>query len=114
MGEGASAQSGARRAAAAVFRGAVALFIVIVLLLAVVRLAASVRERGAAAPAGTVRFQTSAGMVAARVEGPTAGPVVLIVHGTAAWGGFWKDVSARLAQQGWRVVAIDLPPFGWS
>jgi pimeloyl-ACP methyl ester carboxylesterase len=40
--------------------------------------------------------------------------VVLIVPGSAAWGGFWKDVSARLAQQGWRVVAIDLPPFGWS
>ena len=114
MGEGASAQSRARRAAAAVIRGAAALIVFIFLMLVVLRVAASVRERGAAAPADSVRFQTPAGIVAARVEGPTNAPVVLIVHGTAAWSGFWKDVSGHLAQSGWRVVAVDLPPFGWS
>lgn len=114
MGEGASAQSGAKRAAAAVIRGGAALIVFLLLLLVILRMAASVRERGAEAPAGTVRFQTPEGGVAARVEGPTNGPVVLIVHGTAAWSGFWKDASAHLAQRGWRVVAIDLPPFGWS
>jgi pimeloyl-ACP methyl ester carboxylesterase len=38
----------------------------------------------------------------------------MLVHGTAAWSGFWKDVAAHLANRGYRVIAVDLPPFGWS
>jgi pimeloyl-ACP methyl ester carboxylesterase len=114
MGEGASAQSGARRAAAGVFRGAAALVIFVLVLLVILRIAAGFRERELAAPPGIVRFQTPAGMVAGRVEGPADGPTILIVHGTAAWSGFWKDVSTHLASQGWHVIAVDLPPFGWS
>ena len=90
------------------------LLLAILLILVAFRVAASLREHADQAPAGTVYFQTPSGRVAARVAGPADGQVIVIVHGTAAWSGFWKDVSAHLAGKGWRVVAIDLPPFGWS
>jgi len=39
---------------------------------------------------------------------------VLLVHGTGAWSGTWFDTPAALAEMGWHVVAVDLPPFGFS
>jgi pimeloyl-ACP methyl ester carboxylesterase len=114
MGEGGATHSRAVRTLAAVVRGALALVIFVLLVLAILRAAAAFREHETGLPAGTIKFDTPTGTVAARVQGPSNGPVVLIVHGTAAWSGFWKDVSAHLASRGWRVVAVDLPPFGWS
>jgi pimeloyl-ACP methyl ester carboxylesterase len=46
--------------------------------------------------------------------GPVDGPVLLLSHGTGAWSGTWFDLPDRLAAAGWRVVAVDLPPFGFS
>ena len=46
--------------------------------------------------------------------GPAAGPLLLLSHGTGAWSGTWFDLPAVLAGAGWRVVAVDLPPFGFS
>ena len=46
--------------------------------------------------------------------GPPEGPVLLLAHGTGAWSGTWFDLPATLAAAGWRVVAVDLPPFGLS
>lgn len=39
-------------------------------------------------------------------------PTVLLTHGTGAWSGTWFALPAVLAESGWRVVAVDLPPFG--
>ncbi|MEQ1806505.1 MAG: alpha/beta hydrolase [Burkholderiaceae bacterium] len=41
-------------------------------------------------------------------------PTVLLTHGTGAWSGTWFALPAALAEGGWRVVAVDLPPFGLS
>jgi pimeloyl-ACP methyl ester carboxylesterase len=95
-------------------RAAALLLLAVILVLVALRLAASLREHADQPPPGTVYVQTPTGRVAARGAGPVDGPPIVIVHGTAAWSGFWKDVSAHLASNGWRVVAIDLPPFGWS
>ncbi len=46
--------------------------------------------------------------------GPPDGPVLLLSHGTGAWSGTWFELPATLAAAGWRVVAVDLPPFGFS
>ena len=46
--------------------------------------------------------------------GPATGPVLLLTHGTGAWSGTWFELPATLAAAGWRVVAVDLPPFGFS
>lgn len=80
----------------------------------VFRVAAAFRETDTAVPVGTSLVPTRLGTVAARIEGDHARPAILLVHGTAAWSGFWRDVSRHLRERGWRVIAVDLPPFGYS
>lgn len=46
--------------------------------------------------------------------GPRDGPVLLLTHGTGAWSGTWFELPTTLAAAGWHVVAVDLPPFGFS
>lgn len=90
------------------------LVLAIALMLAVLRMLAWFRENDPAIPKFTTLVDTPLGAVAATISGPESGPPILLVHGTAAWSGFWRDVSAHLAEQGWRVIAVDLPPFGYS
>lgn len=114
MGAGEAKRPLALRIGASALRGFVALALFVLILLLILRGFAEWREGDAKAPANTVYFTTPAGRVAARVIGPSDGVPVVLVHGTAAWSGFWSEVADHLAQQGWRVVAVDLPPFGWS
>lgn len=72
------------------------------------------RETDTSVPPTATLTQTSLGKVAATISGPADGPAILLVHGSAAWSGFWRDIAAHLAGQGWRVIAVDLPPFGYS
>jgi pimeloyl-ACP methyl ester carboxylesterase len=95
-------------------KAAAALLLLLLLILAGFRVAAAWREDGAPPPPGTQMVATPYGQVAIGLSGPAEGPPVMLVHGTAAWRGFWKDVAAHLAARGWRVIAVDLPPFGWS
>ena len=97
-----------------VLKGAGLLVLLILMILLALRLAAWSRESAVAPPPATAWYATPLGRVAAQVSGPAEGPPIVIVHGTAAWSGFWTDVTAHLAARGWRVVAVDLPPFGWS
>lgn len=46
--------------------------------------------------------------------GPKNGPVVLFVHGMGAWSEIWKDTMEAVSRKGYRTIAIDLPPFGFS
>ncbi|HEX8625361.1 MAG TPA: alpha/beta hydrolase [Allosphingosinicella sp.] len=105
---------GPKRLARGAAKLVLALLLLIILILAALRIAAALREDGAAPPPATRMFATPYGAVAVTVSGPPSGPPVILVHGTAAWGGFWKPVADHLARQGWRVIAVDLPPFGWS
>jgi pimeloyl-ACP methyl ester carboxylesterase len=91
-----------------------ALLALLLLLLIGLRVAAALREGEAAPPPQTSLVSTPYGKVAVALSGPPAGRRVMLVHGTAAWSGFWKDVAAHLAERGYRVIAVDLPPFGWS
>lgn len=87
----------------------------VLLLLIVLRGLAAAREGGSPPPPpDTAMIVTPTGSVAVHQSGPANGPRLLIVHGTAAWGGFWRDSAEVLAEKGWRVIAVDLPPFGWS
>ena len=114
MGAGEAKRPLAARIGAGMFRAIVALFLFVLVLLLILRGLADWREAGATPPQGVSTFATPAGAVAARVTGPADGPPIVLVHGTAAWSGFWQEVADHLASRGWRVVAIDLPPFGWS
>jgi len=42
------------------------------------------------------------------------GPAVVLVHGSAAWSGAWRDTLTAVSDAGFQVIAVDLPPFGYS
>ena len=46
--------------------------------------------------------------------GDPQAPPLLLLHGTGAWSGTWFALPRSLGEAGWRVVAVDLPPFGLS
>src|SRR5262245_41770914 len=46
--------------------------------------------------------------------GPADGQSVVFVHGTGAWSETWRETLTALAGAGYRAIAIDLPPFGYS
>lgn len=46
--------------------------------------------------------------------GPSDGMPVLLVHGTGAWSEIWRETMEYLASNGFRVIALDVPPFGYS
>ncbi|MDX3883670.1 MAG: alpha/beta hydrolase [Sphingomonas sp.] len=90
------------------------LILAFLILLASLRLLAWFRESDASIPPSTTLIETSLGAVATTISGRADGSPILLVHGTAAWSGFWRDVAAHLSRQGWRVIAVDIPPFGYS
>ena len=47
-------------------------------------------------------------------EGPGHGPPVVLVHGTGAWSEIWRGTMHALADSGYRAIALDMPPFGYS
>ena len=47
-------------------------------------------------------------------QGPPSGETVVLVHGTGAWSELWRDTIDPLAQAGFHVIALDVPPFGFS
>jgi pimeloyl-ACP methyl ester carboxylesterase len=96
--------------------------LLVVLLLAVAtvvafRLTAVVRETGTrselAPPSGHL-VQTASGAVFIQEKGPANGIPVVLFHGTAAWSELWRRTIDALAVAGFRVIALDLPPFGFS
>jgi len=96
------------------------LLVLLVLVVAAVagfRLAASFREtatREALAPPNGRLVQTSSGGVFVQEKGPPDGVPVVLFHGTAAWSELWWRTSDALAAADFRVIALDLPPFGFS
>jgi pimeloyl-ACP methyl ester carboxylesterase len=96
------------------WRLALGLLLLVVAILILFRMAAGVRERDETVPATSTLVATPLGRVAVTLSGPAGGRPVLIVPGTAGWSGFWRDVSSHLAGRGYRVIAVDLPPFGFS
>ena len=96
------------------FKTLLVLLAILVVALVGFRVAAGLRETDEGRPAGLRMAPTPLGEVAYASAGPEDGPPILLVHGTAGWSDFWSEVSDHLARQGWRVIAVDLPPFGYS
>ena len=68
----------------------------------------------ALAPPGSRWVESGDAELFIRQWGPADGPLLLLSHGTGAWSGTWFDLPDALAAAGWRVIAVDLPPFGFS
>lgn len=90
------------------------LFLFVLMALLLLRGWAWLREAPTPLPHDMRLVETSLGPVAVDITGNASDPTVLLIHGSAGWSGFWKDVSSGLARKGWRVVAVDVPPFGYS
>jgi pimeloyl-ACP methyl ester carboxylesterase len=89
--------------------------LLIIVVAAGFRAAAAWRESAdAASPPDGRLVQTAHGGIFIQTRGPADGAPVLLVHGTAAWSGFWLAVAEALGREGYRAIAIDLPPFGFS
>ena len=101
-----------------IFR-AVALSIVLlpIVVLSAYRVAAARRETRASAD---VAPKSGHFVRAADVEifvqevGPPTGPPVVLIHGTGAWSEIWRQTLDTLAAHGFRAIALDMPPFGFS
>lgn len=81
------------------------------------RIAASLRETNRVAdilPAEGRVIATNSGDIFLQELGPVDGLPVLLAHGTAAWSGLWRDTMEALADHGYRAIAFDMPPFGFS
>lgn len=98
-------------------RGLLGLVLLLVLVVVSFRLAASMRETGTrtelAPPSGHL-VPTRSGGVFVQEKGPADGIPVVLFHGTAAWSELWRHTSDAVAASGFHVIAVDLPPFGFS
>src|SRR5579862_7885270 len=106
-----------RRIAATLAATFLLLVAVVVLGLGSLRLAAHLRETevaSAAAPADGKFVESGLGRMFVMDLGPDDGVPVVLFHGTAAWSKLWWQTTAALKNAGYRPLAPDLPPFGYS
>ena len=92
------------------------LFLVIAIAVAL-RVSAALRESSTAsdlAPANGKFVSTSEGVLHVSIWGADNETTVLFTHGMAAWGGLWRETAEELSNNGYRVIAVDQPPFGFS
>jgi pimeloyl-ACP methyl ester carboxylesterase len=97
--------------------GLLVLLLSIILVITSFRMAASIRETGMRAqmaPRTGHLVPTRSGGVFVQEKGPANGIPVVLFHGTAAWSELWRHTSDALAEAGFHVIALDLPPFGFS
>lgn len=95
----------------------VAAVIVLALTLTGFRIAAGLREtqtpQAAAGP--DARYVSADGLaIHYRQWGPDNGRFLVLMPGSFAWSETFRDIAAPLGQRGWRVIAPDMPPFGYS
>ena len=94
-----------------------ALVLSLVLVIVAFRMAASIREthtRADLAPRSGHLVPTNSGGVFVQEKGPADGIPVVLFHGSVAWSEFWRRSIDALAAAGFRVIALDVPPFGFS
>jgi pimeloyl-ACP methyl ester carboxylesterase len=92
------------------------IFVVVIGLLGL-RLAASLREIAVLpgqVPAEGRLVTTALGDIYVEELGPEDGPPVLLVHGSVGWSRMWRPTQEALANAGYRAIAFDVPPMGWS
>jgi pimeloyl-ACP methyl ester carboxylesterase len=91
---------------------------IVVLLLAIpiaCRIATAQRERRTideAVPQTGRLIRTQDARIFVQEKGK--GTPVMLLHGTGAWSELWRDTIDPLAAAGFRAVAVDIPPFGFS
>ena len=96
---------------------AIAVLVVSVGALTAFRVAAGVHERKprrTAAPRGGYFVRAADVELYVQEAGPSDGVPVVLIHGTGAWSEIWRETMTALASAGFRAIAVDMPPFGFS
>jgi pimeloyl-ACP methyl ester carboxylesterase len=81
------------------------------------RVAAAKREvlsRSEAAPSTGQFIHAGDVQMFVQEDGPLDGPPVVLIHGTGAWSEIWRGTMHALVGAGYRAIALDMPPFGFS
>ncbi len=78
------------------------------------RVARETKRAEALAPPGGRWVEAGDARLFIQEWGPADGPMLMLAHGTGAWSGTWFELPTTMANAGWHVVAMDLPPFGFS
>lgn len=86
----------------------------VIALLIGLRLAAAFREDGDTPPAEGRIVETALGPIYVEELGPQDGTAILLIHGSVGWSRMWQPTSQALADAGYRAIAFDMPPMGWS
>ena len=92
-------------------------FLLPIVVLGAYRLAAALRETRVSsdvAPASGHFVRAADVQMFVQEVGPTSGPPVVLIHGTGAWSEIWRQTLDTLAAHGFRAIALDMPPFGFS
>ncbi|MES2213545.1 MAG: alpha/beta hydrolase [Patescibacteria group bacterium] len=97
-----------------IFVGLVVVIGVILIFFKVSATSREVKLSSDVAPATGHFVQTFDAKIFVQESGPMTGQPVLLIPGTGAWSEIWRDTIDPLATAGYRVIAIDLPPFGFS
>jgi pimeloyl-ACP methyl ester carboxylesterase len=71
-------------------------------------------DRTATAPKSGKFIQVGGSELFYQDIGPAGGPALVFVHATIAWGGTWMPTMQWLAGRGFRSIALDMPPMGYS
>lgn len=95
------------------------LWVVVAIVIVVIgfRVAAYGREtdvRDLSRPGLGQTVSTELGEVYVEEHGFVQGQPVLLVHGSVGWSRFWFETSLALGDAGYRVIAMDLSPMGYS
>ena len=68
-----------------------------------------------AAAGPDARYVTAGGLAIHYKEwGPPDGKPFVLMPGSFAWSETFRDIAVPLGERGWRVIAPDIPPFGYS
>ena len=58
--------------------------------------------------------QTDEGVIHVSEWGSQNAVPIVMTHGMAAWGRLWEQTAKEISAKGYRVIAVDQPPFGFS
>ena len=71
-------------------------------------------DRQQSKPVGGFYVAAADARIFVQAMGKEDAPAIVFVHGTGAWSEIWRNAMKVAARRGYRAIAIDLPPFGYS
>ncbi len=93
------------------------IFLLLILMLTGFRINAALQETSDASEItiSNGKFvQTDEGRIHISEWGSQTATPIIMTHGMAAWGGLWEEAAIDLSANGYRVISVDQPPFGFS